>query len=42
MIRALTSVQMDSAYGKLSAKTRAEVDAILAEIDRGGQQEGPA
>ncbi len=36
MIRALVIVQMDAAYGKLSDKTRAAVDAILAEIDRGG------
>jgi len=42
MIRALTSVQMDSSYGKLSEKTRAAVDAILSEIDQGGQKEGPA
>ena len=38
MIRALVSVQADAAYGRLSEKTRAAVDAILAEIDRGGGQ----
>jgi hypothetical protein len=39
MIRALVSVQADAAYGNLSDKTRAAVDAILEDIRRGGQKE---